>query len=88
MADMERLEFTDEEGRHWSGWRSDEGRIDLSDATERPADDSGVRAYTELLEGGGFAISPRTQNPERRLSPEQEAAYARAEEIMRTHRES
>lgn len=63
MADIERLEFTDEEGRHWSGWRSDEGRIDLSDAANVAADElsrgAASNPYVEMFTDGDYVIRRR-----------------------------
>ena len=60
MAGIERLEFDDEHGQHWVGWRSDEGRIDVSAGGTTP--DGGLREanpYAGMFAAGDYEIRRR-----------------------------
>jgi hypothetical protein len=63
MADIERMEFTDEQGRQWTGWRSDAGRIEFPETPPVSADAPEIQAYTGLFEDGNFVVDRRRAEP-------------------------
>lgn len=62
---VEAADFYDEHGRHWTGWRSDAGKVDLSGAAEmvtlNPEQLAAYERAAELVRRWETRIVPQEQ---------------------------